>query len=186
MAVLLCSTEYIKARSAIFENVSDKILREAISDSQEIYIEPLLGTPLYDAIILEVDGGTVSADNKILLDDYIVPVLKFYALLEASTFVKTAFVPTGVKTLTQSSSLELNFSEFKAYQTKWEDRAQFFDKKAILFLKQEAQGGKYPLYYKVSDRLDEVGPDQTQYTSSLFLGGSGNNNCSSEFYDYES
>lgn len=185
MEVLLVSTEYIKARSSIFENVNDKVLREAINDSQTIYIEPLLGSPLYDEIIAEVEADNVSTANKTLLDEYIVPTLKFYALFEASVFVTTAYTPTGAKKLVQESSAELTPNEFKAYQDKWQSRGEFFAKKAILFLKQESNDGNYPLYKEVSDRLDDVGPDRTQYTSRLYLGGKGSSNCSSEYYDYE-
>ena len=183
--VLMVSTEYLKSRSPLFENVNDKTLREAIYESQRMYIEPILGSALYNDLIKQIEGSKLKPDYEILLEDYIQQALKFYAIQEASPFIANAYTPTGVKKLTQDSSVEISQVELKALRTRWASRAHFWAKKVILYLKSESNLGKFPEYQKSKDRLDTVIPIGTSYKTALYLGGGNSGACSWEYCEYE-
>ena len=183
--ILLLTPTYIKDRSPLFKNVNDLNIREAIIDSQEIELQRVLGSSLFDEIFEEVENNTVSAENTVLLDDYIAPALKFYSLLELSNFVRNSYTPTGVKQRTQESAQEISYTEFKAYQSKWESRAEYYAKRLSLFIRSEYNAtGIYAAYYQSSGRIDNILPSKSVYTSAIYLEDS-DCNCSSEFIENE-
>jgi hypothetical protein len=81
--VYLISTTYLKNESPINENVDDKLLKNAIKESQEIYIRDIIGSGLYNELQTQAFAGTLSANNTNLLDTYIAPCLKYYTLTES-------------------------------------------------------------------------------------------------------
>lgn len=78
---LLISEKQIKDNSLIQLNVDSKILGRTIIDSQNIYLRPILGQTLFDAVLQEAyltstdDSHTMDANIKTLLEDYIQPYL---------------------------------------------------------------------------------------------------------------
>lgn len=183
--VLFISTEYIKSRVPIFQNVSDQLLRESILEAQNISIKQILGSSLYDELVTEIEAASVSTENQTLLDGYVAPALKFYTMYEAVMYLRAQVTPTGAKQLTQGSSLELGQVEFKAFQTTWNKKAEFYAQECINFLKANASGTVYPKYLEYSGTYDSVIPKASMYTSALYLGGGSRGNCSAEYYKYE-
>lgn len=56
-------------------NVNSKVLKTSIKRCQDRFIEPALGSPLYDEIATAIDDDTLTAAQKTLLDKYIRPYL---------------------------------------------------------------------------------------------------------------
>lgn len=77
--ILLISESTVKSNSEISDNLYGKYLLPAIRTAQEMYLQPVLGSTLYNNIIAVVSDGTITADTnshlKELLDDYIQPYL---------------------------------------------------------------------------------------------------------------
>lgn len=48
--VLFITTDYYKSNTVTSDQVGDKVLAATIADAQAMYIEPLLGTRLYEAL----------------------------------------------------------------------------------------------------------------------------------------
>ena len=65
----------IKESSYVDENVSDKLIKVSSLDAQEMILEPVLGTKLYDKLLDDVNNNNVNDANEILLTKYIWPVL---------------------------------------------------------------------------------------------------------------
>lgn len=61
-----------------------------IYDTQITFIEPLLGTELYDKIIADVTATTITGDYETLYDEYVKPITKNEALakyIEVSSYM---------------------------------------------------------------------------------------------------
>ena len=76
MRTLFISEKYIKENSAIDENTDYKKILPSVWRCQRQYIEPLLGTKLYEYLLVEVldlinNSVPLDANDKILIDDYI-------------------------------------------------------------------------------------------------------------------
>lgn len=183
--ILLISAQYIKDRSPLFANVNDTLIRESILEAQEIEIKGILGSALYDEIINEVNIDNLKVENRILIDDYIAPALKFYTLLEASNFIRNSYTPTGIKQRTQESAQEIDYTEFKAYVSKWEKRAQYYAQRINLYIRAEYnENGYFKSFHESYNRIDQVRPRRNSYTSAIYLENT-MSNCPWEYIEYE-
>lgn len=61
-------------------NVDIDSYQFCIYDTQITFIEPLLGTELYDKIIADVTAATITGDYETLYDEYVKPITKNEAL----------------------------------------------------------------------------------------------------------
>ena len=90
MAVLFISEETIKNSTTINGNVDVELLLPYIKVSQDIHVQQLLGTDLYDVLqdkIAGTGGASLAGNYKILVDEYIQPVLIHYSLYECLPFL---------------------------------------------------------------------------------------------------
>ncbi len=65
---LFISENFVKENSEIDENVDMKLINPTIWYCQKLYIEPALGTALYNDLIADVVAGSVTGDNLTLVD----------------------------------------------------------------------------------------------------------------------
>ena len=73
--VLFISESYLKDSTLLHENIDFKYLRPIIIMCQDIYVQPKLGSTLYDEIKTQIIGSSLTVANQTLLDDYIQPCL---------------------------------------------------------------------------------------------------------------
>ena len=71
----LLSVENLKKLGLIHSNTDTKLLAVAIKRSQDMYIQPALGTPLYKALLDRVETSTWTQDYLDLMNDYVIPCL---------------------------------------------------------------------------------------------------------------
>ena len=69
--VLFISEAKLKDSTAINLNVDPQILLPYVLQAQRIYIEPKLGTDLYQKLEAEITAGTLTGAYKTLVDEYI-------------------------------------------------------------------------------------------------------------------
>ena len=60
------------------DNIDPKKLRPIINAVQRTRIEPIVGTPLYEKLISDVDAGTLTGLYKTLMDEYLLPTMIAY------------------------------------------------------------------------------------------------------------
>ena len=68
----LLSVENLKKLGLIHSNTDTKLLAVAIKRSQDMHIQPALGTPLYRALLDRVETNTWTQDYLDLMNDYVV------------------------------------------------------------------------------------------------------------------
>lgn len=77
---LFISLNELKKNTAINGNVDANKLLPAIKTAQQLEIEPILGTDLYDKLSNEISGGTLSGIYLTLKQDYIHDILIHFAM----------------------------------------------------------------------------------------------------------
>ena len=80
----LLSVENLKKLGLIHNNTDTKILAVAIKRSQDMHIQPALGTPLFKALLTRVETNTWTQDYLDLMNDYVVPCLVAFVYYRAS------------------------------------------------------------------------------------------------------
>jgi len=76
--VYFLSADRLKEDTVINENTDNKLINPTIIMVQDIYIQAILGTSLYEEIKTQIKADTVSANNQKLLNDYIQSAVKHY------------------------------------------------------------------------------------------------------------
>ena len=98
---LLISEAKVRAFSDLNESVDDSLMVNGIREAQDIVIQPIIGTKLYNTLIEKIDNNSVSGSYQTLIDDYIQPALVYSSLynITENVYVRTRnnglLTPTG-------------------------------------------------------------------------------------------
>lgn len=142
--VLFIGEAALKQESVISENVDPKLLIPTIKEVQNIYILPLLGTALFNELVTQVSGNTVSADNEILLKSYVQPTMIKYCVYESMLDLSFKFQNKNVATKSSEFSQQASLNDIRYLMDKAVNRAQYYAERVTLFLM--ANNMKYPAY----------------------------------------
>ncbi len=85
--IFFISSQYVKENSIVDENVDEKYIRVAIQNAQKNQLIYIIGSGLYNEIAGQIQNNTLTALNLTLLNDYIVPCLTNYTLVELSPYM---------------------------------------------------------------------------------------------------
>ena len=132
--VLLVSEDYIKTESNLGDNCFGKFLLPAIREAQEIGLQAVIGTNLYQTLLSKVSAGTISDQYKDLLDYYIQPVLLYQTLSDVIDILDIKLVNLG--TVRSRDEYVDNISDEERVRLKqnYAYKAQFYIKRLQQYL----------------------------------------------------
>lgn len=164
--VLLVSEEKLKAFTAIHENLQTDDLTPHINDAQNLYLQNQIGTKLLNALKDAVVDGTLSADQKLLLEDYIAPMLVNWSFYLALPFIKYKIVDKGIVSGNSETSTNTTLDELQYLRSNVQSTAEFYSERMREYLLDNP--GMYPEYDNFG--TDGMSPDkQNQYFSGLVI-----------------
>lgn len=172
--ILLVSEEMIKDRTQIHGNIDPKLINPHIKVAQDLFIERLLGTALFNKLINDIDTtGTTTGDYKTLLDNYIVDALIWYVVADLPITLSYQFWSKGV---VRKQGLETEMpsaTELIEIANYYKNRAEHYANRLRLYLRQNAPT-KFPEYLNPGSGIDSVHPDRNSFTMPVYLG---DDNC---------
>ena len=168
--ILLISEDYIKTNSGLNDNVWGSYLAPAIREAQDIKLQQILGSALYEKILEMVENGAIRNDDfkpyKALLDDYIQPYLMYQTISDLVPIIGVKLTNIGVVVSNDEHLTNLSQSERELVQTYYEQRAEFYGKRLQNFLKANNTD------YKELAICEDIRPTFNSIAeTSLFLGG---------------
>lgn len=166
-SILLVSTKYITDNTSIDGNIDPEIITPHILSAQNRYLENVLGTALFDKIMLDVENDSVTGDIKILLDKYIQPALAQWVFFEALPFIYFSVNNKGLSIKTDENSDSINLSDMKYLRSSVRDNAEFLSDKTIKFL--IANPSLYPLHLNAGSDFDTVHPEKSVYFNGIIF-----------------
>ena len=134
--VLLLDTAKVKRDTPIQGNVEDSIIIPYIVMSQNTHIQEIIGTRLYNRILLDVKNGTLVGNYKSLVDDYIVPCLVQWSFYEVLPFINFKITNKSIVKGTSDYTAEINLEELKYIRDATRDVAEFYSNRLMGYLKQ--------------------------------------------------
>ena len=164
---LITSENYLKEYTNINKNVDMTILTPAIYEAQLNYILPILGTKLYNQILIEIGLGSVTSLNQTLLDNYILPCLMHYAKYEALPDMKYRLMNKGVQIKNSDNSASADLEEIQFLMDREKRKAEMFAERATRYLC--ANSNSYPLYTQ-NVNYDEIKPNRNNVTGGIWVG----------------
>ena len=168
--VLMMSAQILKDRTAVHTNIDDKLLFPEIKAAQDMYIHPLLGSPLFNKIISDLSStGTTTGNYKTLLDDYIIDTLYNYVLSSLPIALPFQFWNKGVLRK-QGENTELpSMSELIDISNFYKDRAEWYGERMVKYLKQYSSTTFLPEYLTGGQTIDSLVPTNSAFTMPIFL-----------------
>jgi hypothetical protein len=85
----IISEEKLREFTDINDNLDSKLIKNGVREAQDIYLQRLTGTALYEYILAQIDANTLSGSYKTLVDDFIQPFLIYAAYWELLDAVYT-------------------------------------------------------------------------------------------------
>lgn len=162
---LMMGETYLKQMTIINDNVDMKIITPTIEDVQRLYIEDVLGTQLFNQILSQIGSNTVSSANQTLLDDYILPFMKYYVLMEVSPVFKLRYMNKGLMVKSSDNSQPASQEEMLYIMDRWRDNAQKLANKCTDYLRDNTT--TYPLFL-TNYRYYESQPNQNNFSSGFY------------------
>ena len=129
--ILMISVDTLKQRTAIHDNIDEKLIFPEIKAAQDLFIHPILGTALYNKILTDISNSALAGNYKILVDSYLVDTLCNYVISELPTALNYQFWNKGVGVATSDNTNAPTMSELFDIAAKYKNRAEAYQKKAI-------------------------------------------------------
>lgn len=149
--VALLSTDQLKLYSEIEQNVEDNVLTPNIIRAQQTEIQQILGTPLYQDILLKVSGGTMNAIETTLVRDYIFPCLVEYSVYYAMPSIWAQLNNASVLNKTPENTAVVDLKGLQYRRNDIKNSAEFLATRIVNFLCD--QSNSFPLYTANSNDL---------------------------------
>ena len=176
--VLFISTVYLKKNTIIESNVEDHILTPNILKAQVIEIQNVIGTSLYDALIVRVIAGTVTGNYKTLMDDYIAPSLSEWSLYYALPAISMRLENSSIVMKDTENSTPVSLDDVKYLRNDIRNTSEFLSDRLSKYLC--ANASSFPEFRDESES-DEVHPSSNNFFSGIYLGDT----CKSNIRTYK-
>ena len=167
--VLLISEQKLKDSTAINLNVDVNILLPYVLQAQTLYIEPKLGTQLYEHIKGLIQAGTIgnvgNAAYKTLLDDYISFVLVNYSFYHAIPYLRFKVENGNIYSKTSENGTALTTEESQSLREEISNTAQYYTERLIEYIRNNTS--LFPEYSTNSGA--DVNPDKNAYYNGMNL-----------------
>lgn len=168
--VLWMTEDYFKENSVLNDNVDWRLIQPIMIMVQDQYIQPILGTDLFDEIADEIYAGSVSSDNQTLLDSYIRKVIIYYVLSELPAVLKYRYQNKGILVRNSENSSAASQEEIQAQTSYWKNKAEWQAERTTKFLREVSTSSLYANYYAATVTGDDILPNSTNFTTSIYLG----------------
>ena len=162
--VLLISEEKIKSFTAINENVYVSDLIPGIIATQDLDLQPLLGSKFYDGLKARVLAGTQTADETVLLDEYIAPMLLNKSLHKILPNIRFKLLNKSVLAPNSETATSITLEEFQYLRNEQDQTAIFYTERLRNYLVQYSN--LYPEY--VDPDQKGIVPDKNERATNQF------------------
>jgi len=165
---LLISEAKVRAFSDINESVDDSLMVNAIREAQDIVMQPIMGTILYNTLIEKIDNNSLSGSYQTLVDDYIQPALIYASLynITENVYVRTRnnglLTPTGGE-----NSVNVDKTMYDTKRQSIFNKQQFYSDQLSRYLNE-----KYNLFPELGENTElyQFIPDYgSQYRSPIVM-----------------
>lgn len=156
--VLLINFEDILTYTQINGSVDRNKLSPHIYNSQILYLEPLLGSSLYEKLLSLVSNDAietqVNTDYKTLLYDYITPSLVFHTLEFFNSFNSFQMYDGGVYQHSANNANNSTLDDIEKISVKYKIIANKYDSKLSKYLCENSN--LFPEYVNNTGLIDKI------------------------------
>ena len=167
--VLFISEAKLKDSTAINLNVDPEILLPYVLQAQRIYIEPKLGTTLYEKLESLITAGTIgnvgNEAYKTLVDEYIGDCLPSFAFHMCIPYLRFKTENGNIYSKTSETGNALSTEEAQHLREEVRNNAEYFLERMISYITNNIS--LFPEYNTNSGA--DISPDQNAYYNGMNL-----------------
>jgi hypothetical protein len=150
----------------INDNLDTALIKNAVREAQDISLQRIIGTKLYNKILSDIDASTLTGNYKTLVDDYIQDFLLYAAYYEALEAIYIRPRNNGLLTPTGGeNSIEVDRTRFNMKRQSVENKMEYYAERLANYINEEQ--ALFP-ELNSANKLYEQWPDYgTQYRSPI-------------------
>ncbi len=150
----------------INDNLDTALIKNAVREAQDISLQRIIGTKLYNKILSDIDASTLTGNYKTLVDDYIQDFLLYAAYYEALEAIYIRPRNNGLLTPTGGeNSIEVDRTRFNQKRQSVENKMEYYAERLANYINEEQ--ALFP-ELNSANKLYEQWPDYgTQYRSPI-------------------
>ena len=167
----IISEEKLRFFTDLNDSVDSSLIKNAVREAQDISLQRIIGTKLYDSILAQIDAGPVwtNSNYENLVNNYIQDFLLYAAYYEALEAIYIRPRNNGLLTPTGGeNSIETDRSLFNVKRQNVKNKMEFYADKLSAYLAEEQA-----LFSELNsnNKLYEQWPDYgSQYRSPIVFG----------------
>ena len=169
--IFLISEQTLKSRTILNNNVDNSYIAPAIRVAQDMGLQPLIGSKLFNKLKDLVATGDIAKDEnsdyKKLLDEYITPFLENKVVADVQLSLVFKLRNQGVVSLTGENVYNPSLRDIQYLIQNYENKANFYGSRLSNYL--NANNYKYPEYSKI-DSCADIPSNKGAYNTGIFLG----------------
>ena len=131
---LMISVSTFRQMTQIPNEITDSEIVQSIVEAQDIYLENVLGTPLFDRLVTDITNSTVAGDYKVLLDKYILKYLTSQCLYDIYGSKVALLSAAGVVRRTSENYEQATLEEVNMVRAKYKGSAEKYKQRLICYL----------------------------------------------------
>ena len=177
----LINEAYFKQYSPVSDNYNIKDIEPYFKVAEEIWIKPLIGVPLYDKLLEEVNTNNVSPENSTLLL-MLYPYLAFAITYEALPFISYHLSEVGLTVGHSDNSTAAPVSGINFISTRLRSTLETLKSNFKKWL--DDHSDNYPLYKpNICDCVQSSDCDNDYWLLEYFNGGYRNSNWLWQYFN---
>lgn len=166
--ILFITEQLFKERTGASNAIDGKQLFPMVKVASDIHIQPALGSQLYLRLQAGVTANNLSANEKLLIDNFITDTLIWYTMSMLPMSMGFQLFSKGFLQKTSEESNTPSRSDLELIEQKYSSMAEFYKTRLIKYLQENYL--LYPEYYLYTLTVDGIEPDRKAYTCPIWLG----------------
>ena len=158
------TSDYLRQNSVIDKNVDTSILNICIRTAQEINIEKVLGTDLYDKLV--ADNLSYTGYYLILMEEYVKRCLVQWSIFHALPYIATRITNVGTVKKTSDNSNAASEEDIISLKDTVASTAREYSQRITNYLKANCQ--YFPEYHS-NDTDGGISPSNDNYSLGIWL-----------------
>lgn len=147
-------------------NVDTDKLLPYVEMAQDIEVQRLLGTDLYEKLKADINGNTLTGNYLTLVDTYIKPILIHYGFMRALPYLGITIANGGIYRNSAENATALTKDEVEYLVEAERDAAQYYSTRMIDYLNFNASAN-FPEYF--TNQNEDISPDYDDNFNGWYL-----------------
>ncbi|QDP49141.1 MAG: hypothetical protein Unbinned706contig1001_20 [Prokaryotic dsDNA virus sp.] len=171
--ILLITADYYKRNSVVNLNVDEELIHPQIIKAQNMNIERVLGSNLFNTLLEQVSLSNVEPRMVTLLEDYIQPALVEWVTYTALPYFNFKITNKSVAKKSSDNSTPSELNEVNFLRQDIRDDAEYLSDRLTKYL--QASLDVFPEYDTNNSDYDDIKPVKNNFFSGIYLSNNNNN-----------